>query len=166
MTQISDWKDINNTLKRLVEIKVATDKINGEITIRTNEIIKEASDKIAPLDVERAALEKQVELYCAANKHEFIEKRTKDFDFGSVSYKVSTSVPIPRDKKKVEVLLKAIKAYKLPDCIAYEEKPDKEALRELDDATLAKLGLKRKIEDNFRIDLRIEKIADTTEATA
>jgi phage host-nuclease inhibitor protein Gam len=166
MTQISNWKDVNDTLKRLTEIKVATDRVNGEVTIRTNEIIKEAADKIAPLDVERAALEKQLELFCAANKHEFIEKRTKECDYGSLSYKISTSVPIPRDKKKIEILLKAIKAYKLPDCIVYEEKPDKEALRELDDATLAKLGLKRKIEDNFRIDLRIEKIADTTEAIA
>ncbi|MDR0408680.1 MAG: host-nuclease inhibitor Gam family protein [Campylobacteraceae bacterium] len=166
MAQITNWDEVDSTLKRLAELVVAETKINGDATIRINEIKKEAADKAAPLQVERAALEKQIELFCEANKAEFADKRSKELNFGTVGYRVSTSVAIPRDKKKVEALIKSIKAFGLKNCIAYEEKPDKEALKELDDTTLTKLGLKRKIEDNFRIEPRIEEVADTSEARA
>jgi phage host-nuclease inhibitor protein Gam len=166
MTQVTNWEEVDSTLKRLAEITVAVAKINGDATIRMNEIKLEAANKAAPLQVEKEALERQIELFCEANKAEFADKRSKELNFGTVGYRVSTSVPIPRDKKKVEALIKSIKAFGLKDCIAYEEKPDKEALKELDDTTLTKLGLKRKVEDNFRIEPRIEEVADTTEANA
>jgi phage host-nuclease inhibitor protein Gam len=160
---IENWEGVDNTLKRLAEITVAVAKINGDATIRMNEIKLEAANKAASLQIEKDALEKQIEIFCEANKHEFADKRSKELNFGMVGYRVSTSVPIPRDKKKIEALIKSIKAFGLKDCIAYEEKPDKEALKELDDTTLTKLGLKRKVEDNFRIEPRIEEVADTTE---
>lgn len=53
--------------------------------------------------------------------------------------------------------MNAIKAYGLGECISYEEKPNKEALAELSDQDLAKLGLKV-IKDNFRINLKLEKL--------
>ena len=66
---------------------------------------------------------------------------------------------IPRVAAKLESLLNAIKAFGLgKECISYEEKPNKEALAELDDADLARLGLKRVVKDNFRIQPKLESL--------
>jgi len=61
-------------------------------------------------------------------------------------------------KEKVEKLIKALKSYKLDDCISYEETINKDAICELDDASLVKLGLKRTVKDNFRIETKIENL--------
>ena len=66
---------------------------------------------------------------------------------------------LPRIKAKVESLLKAIKSYGLAkECIIYEEKPNKDALAELKDEDLVKLGLTRTIKDSFRIVPKIESL--------
>ncbi|WP_035144252.1 host-nuclease inhibitor Gam family protein, partial [Campylobacter concisus] len=60
---------------------------------------------------------------------------------------------------KLESLLSSIKAFGLgKECIIYEEKPNKEALAELKDEDLVKLGLKRVVKDNFRIVPKIESL--------
>jgi phage host-nuclease inhibitor protein Gam len=164
MTQITNWEEVDSTLKRLAEIEIKTAKINGEMTVQINDIKEDAAKKAEPLNIEKKALEAQITLFCEANKHEFADKRSKEFNFGVVGFRVVRSVPLPRDKKKLETLIKSIKAYGLHECIAYEEKPDKDKLCDLDDAMLAKLALKRKIEDSFRIQPRIEEVADTAEA--
>ena len=69
MTKIENWDGVDNTLKRLAELEVGIAKVNGDSTIKINEIKKEAVDKAAPLQVEKDALEKQIEIFCEHNKH-------------------------------------------------------------------------------------------------
>ncbi|EEA6381717.1 host-nuclease inhibitor protein Gam, partial [Campylobacter jejuni] len=65
---------------------------------------------------------------------------------------------LPRVKEKLENLIKAFKSYNLNECIIYKEELNKDAIVELDDTTLVKLGLKRVIKDNFRIEPKIESL--------
>lgn len=46
----------------------------------------------------------------------------------------------------------------LMECISYKEELNKDAIVGLEDSTLVKLGLKRVIKDNFRIEPRIESL--------
>ncbi|HAN0632099.1 TPA: host-nuclease inhibitor protein Gam, partial [Campylobacter jejuni] len=48
--------------------------------------------------------------------------------------------------------------YNLNECIIYKEELNKDAIVELDDTTLVKLGLKRVVKDNFRIEPKIESL--------
>ena len=94
------------------------------------------------------------------NKADFADKRSKDFVFGTIGYRLSKSVSLPRVKAKVESLLKAIKSFGFADCITYVEKPNGEALAELADGDLVKLGLKRVVKDNFRIEPKLESLTN------
>ncbi|EAK0516465.1 host-nuclease inhibitor protein Gam, partial [Campylobacter jejuni] len=51
-----------------------------------------------------------------------------------------------------------LKSYGLNDCITYKEELNKDAIAELEDSTLVKLGLKRVVKDNFRIEPKIESL--------
>ena len=120
--QINSFSDVDVALKRLCEVSVGIEKINGEVTLECNRI-KEARKS----EVERLESEK--------------------------------SVRVPSVKAKLESLLNSIKAFGLgKECIIYEEKPNKEALAELKDEDLVKLGLKRVVKDNFRIVPKIESL--------
>ncbi|PSM52771.1 bacteriophage Mu Gam-like protein [Campylobacter blaseri] len=159
MAKIESFSDIDLALKKICELSVGIEKINGEVTLECNRIKELRKNEIERLDNEKKFLEQQITLFCEDNKHEFADKRSKEFTFGEIGYRVSKSVSIPRVKTKVVSLLNAIKAYGLgKECITYEEKPNKEALAELDDKDLAKLGLKRIIKDNFRIVPKIESL--------
>ncbi|EDO8997527.1 host-nuclease inhibitor protein Gam, partial [Campylobacter coli] len=75
-----------------------------------------------------------------------------------IGYRLSKSVSLPRVKEKFDNLIKALKSYGLNDCITYKEELNKDAIVELDDTTLVKLGLKRVVKDNFRIEPKIESL--------
>ena len=156
--KINNFADVDNALKRVCELEVALTDINGEITLKCNEIKDAQKARVEKLDSEKKYIEAQITAFCESNKAEFAEKRSKDFTFGKIGYKLSKSVSLPRIKEKVEKLIKALKSYKLDDCISYEETINKDAICELDDASLVKLGLKRTVKDNFRIETKIENL--------
>lgn len=160
--QINSFSDVDVALKRLCEVSVGIEKINGEVTLECNRIKEARKSEVERLESEKNFIEQQITLFCEANKHEFAEKRSRDFTFGEIGYRISKSVSIPKIKTKVESLINAIKAYGLgKECIIYEEKPNKDALAELKDEDLVKLGLKRTIKDNFRIVPKIESLEIT-----
>ena len=157
--QINSFCDVDVALKRLCEVSVGIEKINGEVTLECNRIKEARKSEVERLESEKSYIEQQITLFCEDNKAEFAEKRSKEFTFGEIGYRISKSVRVPSVKAKLESLLSSIKAFGLgKECIIYEEKPNKEALAELKDEDLVKLGLKRVVKDNFRIVPKIESL--------
>ncbi|WP_086321687.1 host-nuclease inhibitor Gam family protein, partial [Campylobacter devanensis] len=136
--EIKSFSDIDIALKRVCELSVGIEKINGEVTLECNRIKESRKSEVERLESEKAYIEQQITLFCEDNKHEFAEKRSREFTFGEIGYRISKSVSIPRVKTKLEALLNAIKAYGLSkECINYTESVNKDGLCELDDADLA-----------------------------
>ena len=157
--QINSFSDVDVALKRLCEVSVGIEKINGEVKLECNRIKEARKSEVERLESEKSYIEQQITLFCEDNKAEFAEKRSKEFTFGEIGYRISKSVRVPSVKAKLESLLSSIKAFGLgKECIIYEEKPNKEALAELKDEDLVKLGLKRVVKDNFRIVPKIESL--------
>ena len=156
--EIRNYEDVDLALKRICECEVEISKIEGEVTLKCNEIKEAFKNEVSKLENEKNFLEQCISNFCDEHKSDFIDKRSRELVYGSIGYRVSKSVKLPRVKAKVETLLSAIKKFGLKECITYEEKPNKEALCELDENTLVKLGLKREIKDNFRIEPKIESL--------
>lgn len=158
---INSWNDVDTAIKKIGELNIAITHIEGEATLKTNAIKEEAKAQAQPLNDELESLTKLVEAYCECNKAEFAKKRSKELVFGVVAYRLVTSVSIPRAAAKLEALIKSIKAFGLNCCLKTVEMVDKEALAELQDGDLVKLGLKRSVRDSFRIEPNIEKIRES-----
>ncbi len=157
--EIRSFNDVDLALKRVGELSVGIEKINGEVTLECNRIKESRKSEVDRLENEKKYIEQCITGFCEDNKAEFAKVRSKEFTFGKIGYRLSKSVSVPRVKAKLEALLKSIKAYGLADsCISYEEKPNKEGLCELEDADLVRLGLKRTVKDNFRIEPKIEAL--------
>ncbi|MCV3431415.1 host-nuclease inhibitor Gam family protein [Campylobacter lari] len=156
--EIKSFEDVNLALKKIAELSVKIEKINGDVTLACNEIKEARAGEIKVLSDELGYIEQCITTFCENNKHEFAEKRSKEFTFGKVGYRISENIPLPRVKEKLEALVKAFKSYGLNDCISYKEELNKDAIVGLEDSTLVKLGLKRVVKDNFRIEPRIESL--------
>ena len=156
--EIKNYEDVNLTLKRLAELSVALEKNNGEVTLECNRNKESRASEVERITNEKKYLEQCITNFCEDNKGDFAEKRSKDFTFGTIGYKLTKSVTLPRVKEKVEKLLVALNSYGCTKCIKYEGTIDKDEIVELDDSTLVKLGVKRTIKDNFRIVPKIESL--------
>ena len=128
--QINSFEDVNLALKKVAELSVKIEKINGEVTLACNEIKEARAGEIKVLSDELKYIEQYITTFCENNKYEFAEKRSKEFTFGKIGYHLSKSVSLPRVKEKFDNLIKALKSY----------------------------GLKRVVKDNFRIEPKIESL--------
>jgi len=162
--QLETWDDVDNAVRRMGELDIALERIQGDLQLSINTLKDQAKARSLPFIDERKALEKQVQLYCEERKDEFVKKRSRVLTYGTIGYRLVRSVSLPRVKDKVAALLKALKAYGLQECIRVEETPLRERIEELDEATIAKLGLRRTVTDSFRIQPDLERLADVTEA--
>ncbi|MEJ5227214.1 host-nuclease inhibitor Gam family protein [Thermodesulfovibrio sp.] len=154
--KINSWQEVDEKLRRLGEIEIAIERVQGEMTLRINEIKAEAESKVAHLKQEKKAIEEEITEFCEFHKEEFTKKRSRELTFGTVGYKVVTKIVIRAKKACVA----AMEALGLTEYLRVIKEPDKEKMLALDDLTLAKVGATRKTEDKLRIEPAIEKIRE------
>ncbi|MBF0554135.1 MAG: host-nuclease inhibitor Gam family protein [Nitrospirae bacterium] len=155
-TDIKTWDGVDSALRRMGEIDIAVENIQGSMTLKINELNAQAETKAEGLKKERQVIEKAITAFCEEHKHEFAKTRSKELTFGVVAYRVTTKIAI----RSIKACVAAMKAFKLKKYLRIEEKPDKELMLNLDDQTLAKVGAARKTEDNLRIEPAMEKIKE------
>ena len=156
-SEYKDWETVDLALKRLGEIDISLERINGNMTLQINEIKSKAADTAAPLVAERKAIEKEIAAFAKEHKDAFAKTRSRELTFGTIAFRVVKRLVIPSKK----AVLAAMKALNLNAYIRVKEEPDKEAMMGLDEATLARIGVTRKIEDKLRIEPNLEKVKET-----
>lgn len=148
------WEQVDDLLRRLGEVEIRKNKLEGELTIRVNEVKEQYKEKIDPLIAEADAIRAAITAFAENAKDDFLKTRTKQLNFGVVAYRVTEKILI----RSKEACVAALKALGLTQYIRTIEEPDKEALRDMDDKQLAKVGATRKIDDSLRIEPNLEKI--------
>ncbi|MDP3014168.1 MAG: host-nuclease inhibitor Gam family protein [Candidatus Subteraquimicrobiales bacterium] len=150
------WEDVDISLRRMGEIDIAVSKIEGEMTLKINQIKAEADAKSEDIRKEYDELEQAITEFCEEHKQDFTKTRNKELTFGLVAFRVVTRMVI----RSKEACLAAMHALKLGSYIRVIEEPDKLAMEDLDDAVLAKVGVKRKTEDKLRIEPNLERLKE------
>ena len=156
MSEYQDWQDIDNGLRRMGEIDIQIRKLEGEQTLRTNEIKAEYDLKAEGLKAERKGIENNIALFTEAHKEEFMKTRSKELTFGLVAYRVTTKLII----RSVKATVAALKALGLESYLTINPEPDREAMKGLDSGTLAKVGASLKTEDKLRVEPNMERIKE------
>lgn len=152
----TDWNEVDGALRRMGEIDVRLQKLEGQMTLKINEIKADYDAKAAGLKAERKAIEENIGLFAESRKQEFAKVRSKDLTFGVVAYRVATKVVV----KSKAATVAALKALGLQQYLRIVEEPDKEAMSGLDATTLAKVGATLKTEDKLRIEPNMERIKE------
>lgn len=153
---IGSWEDVNLWLKRLGELQIQTDELEGRMTLEINAIKDAYAPLYAGIAEEKKVIETAIAGFVEQNKQDFLKVRTKTFDFGVVAMRVTRKIVI----RNVKAVIAAIKALGLTQYLRVKEEPDKEALDGLSDQELAKIGVKRVVEDKLRIEPNIERLRE------
>lgn len=142
------WDEVNENMKKLAELKVKKQKLEGEQTLAINEIKAKCNAKAVLISDEIKAIEKNMALFAEQNKDEFALKRTKKLMFGTISYRLTKKIVC----SSIETAVKALKTLNLDSFLRVKEELDKDALLELDESILTKAGISIKREDKISIE--------------
>ncbi len=144
----NSWEEVDENFKRLAELQVTKQKIEGEQTIAINEIKAKYSKLAGDVGEEIKEVEKNIALFAEAHRDEFAKKRSKKLTFGTIAFRMTTRVVCGA----VESAIKSLKALNLDAYIRVKEELDKDALLELEPGLLSKAGISIKREDKITIE--------------
>lgn len=122
-----DWEDINKELKEI-----------GELELMSSEIKEEIKGK-----------KEDIEAFCTTKKKE-LKKGEKILQFGSIVYSTTEKILL-RSKAACATALKSLG---LKSYVKDIEEPDKDAMLKLDDEILKKVGASRKLDEEYKINLK------------
>lgn len=160
MENLNNFNDVDTALKELCALSAAIANIEYQQSKAIGELKEQFQGEAKPLLDEQKRLQQLVEGFCEDNKAEFAQKRAKEMVYGIVGFHQKTSLPIPRTKEKIAGLIKNLENYGHQECISKMPTINRKELEKLSDGQLVKIGLKRKHNDSFRIELHNNKIQE------
>lgn len=142
--KIESIEDANLALKEIGLLERELESIDSDAHKQIAEIKAAAVERGNPVRKRIGDLAALLGAYAEYNRADlFKDKKTVQLSFGVFGYRKSTSISV---KKTTLELLRKLGFDK---CIRVKEEPDKEAMAELDDETLAQVDAVRKIKDDF-----------------
>lgn len=156
------WDEVNFAMKELGELNVQKQKLEGEQTVKINEVKSYIQEKAGDIVTKIKNIEKEIERFAEQNKDEFIATRNKKLTFGTISYRLTKRVVC----KSVTSAIKALKSLNMDFFIRTKEELNKEDIMNCcDKATLQALtraSVSVVSEDKIRIEPDYVKLmADT-----
>lgn len=155
---ISNWTDVDAALERLGMLDLEISEVSAALGRKLYELLGEHAQKLAGLKEDRHGIESSVESFCLLHKSDFAKKRSRKLFFGKIAFRVAERIEIPEEFE--EAAIATLKKLGLSDCIEIRERIDRNALKRLPDADLARCGIRRDREDHFRIEPDIEVLCE------
>ncbi len=150
---LESWDDVNLTMKEIGECQIEIDKIEADMNMKISDTKLEYEMKAQTFKDRIAKLEIDLKDFVESNKHE-LDGKSKVLNFGRTGFRQSTKIVL----RKVENIIKNLKAYGMKDCINVKETVNKDNLKKYSDEDIAKVGATKKVEDVFWYEVDKEKL--------
>jgi phage host-nuclease inhibitor protein Gam len=154
MLVFRNWDEVNQAIKEIGDIERRISTIENDMNERINSIKAESERDSASLLDRKTKLEKNVQEFTESYSNEFITAKSKKLLYGTVGFRKTATITI----RNIKAIIEACKQNKMLDCITVTEKLNKEELEKYDDASLLKIGAKRKVGDKFYYEVNTERI--------
>ena len=154
-TGIESWEGADKVLFEIAHLEREIEGLEGDLQALIEEAKQETKNAVAPLQERKKLLELQLQRFVEARREELTGKSRK-LNYGTVGFRQSTRIVI----RAAAACVMALKSLGLREYLRVREAPDKERLRELDDATLAQVGARRVVEEVFGYQLDRARIQE------
>lgn len=158
---LKNWEDVDLCLAEIGEKQRSIEKIEAELQESIDHLKLEADMKADPDKKRIAYLEKQIMLFSDAHMEDLDGKKTKVLTFGSVGYRKSTKILLPKAAVKLAEIIRALRKKGMTDCIVTPpEKIDKEALKKYPANDITDVGAGVEVKDVFWYEPDRTKLAE------
>lgn len=143
--ELKDWEDVNRTLRLMRDAEIEVEKIEGDMNKCINDIKEDAEKRAQPYKDLIKKWELQLKEFVTLNKAE-LRGKSRALTFGSVGFRLSTKLKLPKDEGPV---IKLLRKMAMGDCINVKESVNKEILKTYDEKTIALVGGTLSTSDTF-----------------
>lgn len=155
---IGDVQELESVLAEMAEIDRSISVIENEMNKEIDRAKEIASVKSKSFLEKRKEFANAIAVYATIHKDElFQDKKSAEFNFGIIGYRQSTAI-VQMAKNKVEDTIKKIKEFGLNVALRTKEEIDKTKLVDWSNEKLASIGMQRKVEDTFFIEVKQESV--------
>lgn len=155
---LKTWEDVNDALRQIAEAMIALGEIESEMQKQIVGAQKIAEEQSKPYNDRIAKLERELKDFVTEHRAEMGKAKSKTFTFGEVSFRLSTSISLPRSKEKLEEIIRKLKARKMMDCVVAKETVSKEALKKYGKDTVNAVGATWKQKDVFGYEVNLARL--------
>jgi phage host-nuclease inhibitor protein Gam len=142
--KLETLEDVNSALRELGLLEREIETIDAGAQKQIGDIKAAAAKQGEPLRKKIAELSAKIGAFAEYNKADlFKDRKSVDLTFGVFGFRKSTSISV---KKTTVALLEKLL---LDKYVRVEKQPDKEAMKEMDDDSLAQVDAVRKVKDDF-----------------
>jgi phage host-nuclease inhibitor protein Gam len=157
---IADLIQAGNALAELARLDRDLKAIESDLNEGVDQLKAEAKAKAEPLAARRKELETGLATFAEANKAELFKRpKSRELTFGTIGFRKSTKL-LTLPKLTLATVLEKLKSYKFTEAIRKKESVDKDAMRDWPDERLELVGMRRKKEDEFFIELKAEELGE------
>lgn len=153
---IKDWAGVDAALLCIGQFDREIEKHEADLQKVVEEVKLASIGYVEPLQQRKKALELQIQAFCEGHRDEMGNKKSRELNFGKVSFRISTKIVI----RGVKACIDALKSLNLQDFIRVKESPDKDKMKDLDDAVLSQVGAKRQPEDVFGYEVNRDRVKE------
>ncbi len=162
---IKTYEELSVSLKELANAEANVAKQEALMNEKINKIKEDFEAKTKESRLIITQLEKEIESFALVNKKDFEKQRTKEFQFGSIGFRVAPpKVAFLNRKYNGKTVLELAKRVFGKAYVRSKEELDKESIladysqKKLDDSKLAGIGLKIDQDDQFFYTTKYEEI--------
>lgn len=155
---LHSWGDVNDALRQIAEAQLSLNDIEGEMQKQIVGAQKVAEQESKPHKAEIERLDREIARFATEHRDDMGKTKSLVLTFGTVSFRLSTSVSLPRAKEKLEEIIRRLKSRNMKDCVVAKETISKDALKKYGKDTVLAVGATWKQEDVFGYDLNLAKL--------
>lgn len=155
-SKFTSWDEVAAALRDMRDIELRRKKAEVNMNNAMTHIKAQYEENDKPEKAAFEALEKQVMLFTKEHEADFIDKKSREFTFGTVGFKVTTEIIT----NNIKAIIGALKNKGMTDCITttVTEKINKGKLSEYSDEAIKAVGARRRTEEKYFYKLNLESL--------
>lgn len=157
-SKIKTWEDVNDALRQIAEATIALGEIESDMNKQILGAKKIAEEQSKPYSDRIGTLEREIKDFATEHRSDMGKLKSLVLTFGTVSFRLSTSISLPKAKEKLDDIIRQLKNRQMLDCIVVKEEVSKEVLKKYGADTVQAVGATWKQKDEFGYDLDLAKL--------
>ena len=150
MNELDDWTKVDAALEEIGRVSMEILALEAELGLQVLDLASRYGASLDALHMRKSGIESLIEDFCASRMEEFNEKRSRQFTFGRIAFRLSEKIAVPDGFESLAIgTLKDLGWF---HCVDVKETLNRNALKRLTDDQLAQCGLRRAVADRLRIE--------------
>lgn len=148
--RLASWAEVDEALRKMGTLAARAKQKNAQMVEEVNRLVAQSKPEVEALKLEVVRLEAELEDFCRRHRADFRGKRSRKLNFGTVAFRLVTTVELPEDEGEQADLAARLETDGHESCVVTKKSLVQGEIKKLPGEVLDELGLKRTTRDSFK----------------